>query len=554
VAVEGGGVAGCVLATFLARAGLRVVQYVAPLRQRVTPCEILSPATRGLLRRLALPEPQPVAICAGVLSCWGSGEPDYQDYRLMLASDGLAIRREDLRDALLATAARAGVVQRRVWAQRREGGSRAGSDTSRYRVVARGRARNPEEAGIDRLVALCMPIEGAPRDQRLLVEAIADGWWYRPPAAAAHAMLAFVTDPALVPRGGAARATWLARNFHAATLVRDRSGTPHWQTVSGMDARVGQVGEVIFEGGACVGDAALSIDPLSGTGIALALQGAAQLAVDIMKHGEASGRYRQWLDAAHAQESAMRAGLYARVAEQFPDAPFWRRIEAKPAPRSPRDDHERPIDGRVTTRGLSAIGEASHGRRTHQSDLKVARHGALSEGRFGRVEPRHGACRSEALSALLFGQKIIIPAAVTVDCAAFVELSDVTIVRSAEYRMKMRGDCDGEMYQPSCVALEQRFGTPAGSAAMSPSSTTIAAPSRSRPRVVSISSRSAVATVRRNARHFASTPLFNKRWDEARTRSGSCADRTPPFCSEFSPRAQFSGKPTLVTVALLPGT
>jgi hypothetical protein len=65
--------------------------------------------------------------------------------------------------------------------------------------------------------------------------------------------------------------------------------------------------------------------------------------------------------------------------------------------------------------------------------------------------------RSEALSALLFGHEIIIPAGVIADCPAFLQLFGEVMSPSDEYRMKMSGD--GEMYRPFRVALERRFDT-----------------------------------------------------------------------------------------------
>jgi 2-polyprenyl-6-methoxyphenol hydroxylase-like FAD-dependent oxidoreductase len=116
------------------------------------------------------------------------------------------------------------------------------------------------------LTAVCSSGEVRDLAYRLAVEAVPDGWWSAVDDGRSVAVT-YVTDPALLRRSGSPEDVWRA-------ALR---GSPGWLPVSCASARPRvrpirsrlQAGD----GGAVrVGDSALSVDPLSGHGLALALE------------------------------------------------------------------------------------------------------------------------------------------------------------------------------------------------------------------------------------------------------------------------------------------
>lgn len=164
--------------------------------------------------------------------------------------------------------------------------------------------------------------------------------------------------------------------------------------------------------------------------------------------------------------------------------------------------------------------------------------------------------RSEALSALLFGHEIIIPAGVIADCPAFLELFGEVMGPSDEYRMKMGGD--GEMYRPFRVALERRFDTASGlsgyDAFIDDYRRSFTIETAANVDLVSIGdlddgAQRAIQQQQRVA--FLVDAFLNKKWKEVRAVSESYGDHIQRVYSEFSPRASFSAKPVWAAADLL---
>ena len=210
------------------------------------------------------------------------------------------------------------------------GGRRAGLAR---RLGARRRVR-------DRLVSLwahgrvMLPVRHAGVGH---LEAVADGWWYSAPIPGGRRVLAFHTDADLP----AARAYC----GPAALLdhLRDAPGTAELLAECGF-APDGPHGIAAAHGCAldrpagpgwlAVGDAALACDPLSSQGLLNALYtglAAAEAADRSLAGTEASADYiraiRQ-IDDAYRRHLALWYGLEQR----WPDAPFWSRRRAAPAP------------------------------------------------------------------------------------------------------------------------------------------------------------------------------------------------------------------------------
>ena len=336
VAVVGAGPAGAVAATFLARRGFDVVQFADAPERAPRPAEILNPATRFLFREHGLAEPEDgSAACRGVLSLWDDAQPAFHDYALLGTLEGLAVDRGALQAALARSARDAGAAQlaaRVSLPTRPDRGAlewqapdgRTGRLDCRWTLVATGR-RVSERARRDRLVALAAPWTRTDHADTLVVEAAEAGWWYAPRAVAGRAQLVFVTDADLLPAGRDDRALWLDRALQASTLARRAGDAADFGALRGVDAHDGWAGEPVAAGAALIGDAALSLDPLSGAGIRDAMEGALAAAGELAATGAVGPAYRAWLAQRRADQTAERAATYGRAARRFAGAPFWDR-------------------------------------------------------------------------------------------------------------------------------------------------------------------------------------------------------------------------------------
>jgi len=324
IQVHGGGVAGSAAAILLARAGHRVSQHVARDSRRQVPPEILSPWSLTLLDRLGLPSPEQAERCGGVLSLWGEDEPDFHDYVMTTTRCGLAANRSSFQRELGAAARAAGVVQVEARARgaavpvvdREEGA---------YHLLANGRSSPSPRRLEDRLVAMFMPCEDDRSSDRLMIEAVEDGWWYLPPQAGATRFAVLVTDREAMAVQEESRGEWLRSSLGRTNLIAAAAGAIDADLVAGVDARVATAETAVWPSGARLGDSAIALDPLSGTGIARALEGASVITTEIVEYGRAGPAYRAWLENTHAEEVAIRTSIYARATERFQGAPFWSR-------------------------------------------------------------------------------------------------------------------------------------------------------------------------------------------------------------------------------------
>src|SRR5262249_45330824 len=131
----------------------------------------------------------------------------------------------------------------------------------------------------DRLVALVargMPAErAAVPDEVLLIETVAQGWWYSSALPEGELVAGFLTDADLVRAGGARTpARCWTEALAASQHTRARARGVRWREVRLRPAGPGRLDRVAGPGWLAVGDAASAIDPLSGAGIAKSLLGA----------------------------------------------------------------------------------------------------------------------------------------------------------------------------------------------------------------------------------------------------------------------------------------
>lgn len=364
LAVVGGGPAGVATALAAASAGLAVRVLEASDYDGARPGETLSPSARPVLERLDLAAVADAAALPayGFESAWGDDELVARPTMLGPYGPGWHLDRPRFDAALALAAERRGVAVDRRAAVTACAAAPGGWEltagagrTLRARVVvdATGRrARLARRLGAhrrvhDHLVGIAATIRAPAESRSMLVEAVPDGWWYTAPVGPERQVAVLMTDADLCRADPDAWARALGGTRHVA--ARLGSGDP--DGVPSVVAAVSQRLERAARGPwLATGDAALAVDPLSGSGLLGALLSgeAAGLAAAALVRGHArpADDYERWLDARFAAYLEERQAYYA-LETRWPDAPFWQRRVPAPLDVRPVDPLRR--DGAAAT-------------------------------------------------------------------------------------------------------------------------------------------------------------------------------------------------------------
>ena len=359
--VIGSGPAGAAIVLALLGKNVPVIWLRRPLEGTLVVGEHLAPEGNAALDQLDLDgilDPSDHLSSPGVVSYWG-GPPAYErDYIFNPNGSGWNLDRSIFDQALLKAARRrgaeilemrsVGAIDRmsdnwRITANTPTGSQRVDVSfvvdaTGRNASVVRRLGYRPIR--LDRLVGVfaLMPVPGtgpARRDTRLLIEPMADGWWYSLPLQNRRTIAVYLTDIDLHPSGvRSARQVWRER-FAASEATKIHAATEAEPQAFGIFPAHSQwVSEVAGEGWMTVGDACMAFDPLAGHGITKALQDALPTSDTIIKalNGcrtslEAHARDRRsvfsdYLTARHS---------YYRQEKRWPRSRFWQRRQSQSA-------------------------------------------------------------------------------------------------------------------------------------------------------------------------------------------------------------------------------
>ena len=337
--VVGAGPAGCAHALALTARGAHVLLAGPEPCHPPGTLELVDGRARADLGALGLLGRMPASsrVSAGTLSRWGTADFISRSSMLDPAGPGWIVGRDTF-DAMLLDAVRdAGIRvagERLVRPVRHAGGwmavlSRSGQAVRGQRLAiatgSRGRrwisVRRPPDRGPYTVAITGWFSDGlSGLGDRLLVDADTEGWWYAlgspagarvtyclpasrlPPPGPARAELAW--------RSAAARASWVPSLD--VTESGARRPAPVRLTTCAIPA--GTTGLPQRPGLLAIGDASLSVSPLSGHGVALALHGAVLAAQD-------PAGYRGWLLHAALEHTAEEARLHAAARRADRDEP-----------------------------------------------------------------------------------------------------------------------------------------------------------------------------------------------------------------------------------------
>jgi flavin-dependent dehydrogenase len=344
IAICGAGPAGCALAIALARAGYSVLMLEREATPAQRPGESLPPEVRVPLAALGIWEKFLAAghlPASGNHAFWGEDTGRHKDFLFNPYGNGWHIDRRRFGVMLQQTAetagailhrgtrrvevARAGKQWRLTWRDR--SGLRSGS--ARFVADATGRARGlARRLGVpvrryDRLIGRIgsVPPSGL-AEATTLIEAVPLGWWYSAPLPSTEHMVAFMSDPDVLP---------------SATLpprILSRVGNGGWKPHT-APADTACLVETAGEGWIAVGDAAASYDPLAAQGIMRALMSGLRAAEAIASafagSGQGLARYREMQSRAFAAYLVQRR-YYYRAEKRWPRHSFWRSRYCEPVP------------------------------------------------------------------------------------------------------------------------------------------------------------------------------------------------------------------------------
>jgi flavin-dependent dehydrogenase len=348
--VVGAGPAGAATALRLAAAGRSVVVVERSRFDRPRVGETLAPAVQPLLRGLGVwdrfraLDPLP---SWGTRSAWGEPAPAERSHLTNAYGCGWHVDRCAVDRMLADAAADAGAELRTGttatgWRYDGSGWDVACADGAvlRGRVLVdatgrragAGRALGARRVVFDRLVAVAARARRTATDGGyLLVEAVADGWWYTAPVPGGDLVAMLMTDPDLCRRGGWATPEGWAARLGAAPATTARVGGA---AASAPGVHPAASHRLLRPGDPrpwlAVGDAGLAVDPISGSGFLRALRtadSAATAVADLLDHPGDAARLLADHESARDRECTgylTERARYYGVERRF-RTPFWAR-------------------------------------------------------------------------------------------------------------------------------------------------------------------------------------------------------------------------------------
>ena len=352
IVIAGAGPAGAATARRLAQAGCRVVLLERSCFDGPRVGESLAPNVQPLLADLGVWQ-QFVDLTPlpsyGTRSVWGGPLPAEHSHLQNPYLHGWHVDRLAFDRMLAESAVRAG-AQLRLDTQLlrcvpgKHGGfnlSLSGGDElcAGFVIDATGRGSTlarrlgAKSLTFDRLVGVAAQFENSNAATKCytLVETTADGWWYSAPAGSDRSVVMLMTDGDLIcSQGTKEMPLWSKALSRAGLTSTSIAGCKmKWgpRVFSAVSHRL-QRADGCRRRWLAVGDAALAVDPISGSGVVRALRTAKAAAATVLASlaGDESAitSYEADRDRECTEYLINRAGYYG-IERRWPNAPFWRR-------------------------------------------------------------------------------------------------------------------------------------------------------------------------------------------------------------------------------------
>ena len=351
VLVAGGGPAGCATAVTLARLGVETLLVGGSRITHTWSGEGLPPGATELVSSLFGPDilkAPPHQVAYGTRSVWGDDRLVETDFLANPLGTGWLLDRHLFDAQLIASAAHqgarvmAGESVRTLTRPRfrwQIALSNASTVRAHWLVDASGRSGVVlRQLGIKRRrldqqvgqIALLAP-SGPTEDDYwgTSVEAVPEGWWYTTPLPGGQRVLAYLTDRDLMARPAERQTAW--RNRLAETLQMQRLAgvLSDSARIKVFPADTSRRTRLYGHGWAAVGDAAMTLDPLSSQGIVTGLLMGARVGkaiANVLGDGDTfqlqnwERDYRMLLE----EHQSMRS-FYASAEVRWPHSVFWGR-------------------------------------------------------------------------------------------------------------------------------------------------------------------------------------------------------------------------------------
>lgn len=358
VLIAGAGPAGSVTAKLIADAGFKVILLERSEFDTFRPGESLSPAVKTLLQDLKLWDPfvelHPFPSY-GTRYVWGNAMPEMHTHLFTAHGTGWHVERLALDHMLALEAVKAGAQLfkgcRLLNADYENGGNFrvrvAGKNNeftlqAKFLVDASGRKAflstqmDAERIVFDRLVGIAAQFDDKDTNGHLytMVEATADGWWYSAPLNTNTSVVMLMTDGDLaVKKHMHELDIWLqalmetdltAAHFKGRKI---KCGTSTFSAVSQRVIKSSSDERPWLN----VGDAALSVDPVSGSGVIRALttaKEAASCAIATLRADNSLLSVYEENRNTECHKYLKELGAYYRLERRWPHAVFWKRRRA----------------------------------------------------------------------------------------------------------------------------------------------------------------------------------------------------------------------------------
>jgi flavin-dependent dehydrogenase len=357
VVVAGAGPSGCAAAITLARLGVRVLLVNGSRKPRYWSGESLPPGAGELVGSLfgadilTAPSHQ---VAYGTRSIWGSTQVTETDFLDNPLGTGWLLDRQRFDAQLVQSTVQQGVqfnTDSAVTQINRRGGlwevaiNQFDPIRVPWLVDATGRAGVVlRQLGIrrnrrDRQMALITLVPDPNQAMDYLgttVEAVAEGWWYTTPLPGGQRVLAYMTDRDLIASPVNRLTQWQTRLAETLYIQKLKIPKAEIASISLFPADTTDRNQLYGEGWVAVGDAAITLDPLSSQGIVTGLLMGARAggAIAQVLHDACTDGLRHWARDYRMlfEEHQSMKSFYASAENRWPDSIYWGRRRASSQP------------------------------------------------------------------------------------------------------------------------------------------------------------------------------------------------------------------------------